>query len=87
MGNFDENGNMISTNNFGRAKDFATVDLRDVSIILLRRGSRLTAEQVAQTKLPAGVTQQISILTVDDLDDLRAVPEHLMKEAGWVRGQ
>lgn len=65
--------------------DIKTLDLRDVSVILLRRGSRLRAEDLSKVKLPPSVTQTISIIVVDDFDDLEVISEETMREAGWVR--
>lgn len=67
------------------SNDFRTLDLHNVSVILLRHGSKLRVEDVAKINLPPGVTQKISILTVYDVNDLQAIPDHLMKQAGWVR--
>lgn len=62
--------------------------LSDVSkpvAIIVRRGSRITIENIANAGWPRSY-EGLPIITVDELDDIRILGEDEMRDAGWVRG-
>lgn len=70
----------------GKANDIRSLDLSDACIILIRRGCRIDPRNITCHGMDDQKVQKVMILIVDDIWDIRAIDEEVMRKAGFVRG-